>query len=114
VTLLISLAQAALEQDRPVIVAAMSPFAEGRRQAREQLGARFFEIFCDCPLSVLEVRDPKGLYLAQREGRIRNLSGVDAPYEKPERPDLLLRTDLKPAAECTQDLLALLGYSPSV
>jgi bifunctional enzyme CysN/CysC len=77
------------------IVALISPEAEGRRAARElheRAGLPFLEVFVDTPLDVCERRDPKGLYARARQGLLKGLTGVDAPYEPPDAPDLRLRT----------------------
>ncbi|MBU2574747.1 MAG: adenylyl-sulfate kinase [Elusimicrobia bacterium] len=77
-----------------VITAFISPFESDRKKARETIGAaNFIEVFVDCPLEVCEKRDPKGLYKKARRGEILNFTGVHAPYEKPVRPDITLRTD---------------------
>lgn len=74
-----------------VLVAAISPYRDDRSRVRERLPAgRFLEIFVDAPLAVCESRDPKGLYRRARAGEIAGFSGIDAPYEAPEAPDLHL------------------------
>ncbi|PVV00015.1 hypothetical protein BB559_000227 [Furculomyces boomerangus] len=50
-------------------------------------------IFVDAPLSVAEQRDPKGLYAKARKGEIKEFTGISAPYEKPESPEIILKTD---------------------
>jgi bifunctional enzyme CysN/CysC len=73
----------------PVIVAAISPFREGRAHARSLVPeGRFVEVHVDTPLSVAEQRDTKGLYRLAREGRLPNFTGIDSPYEAPERPEV--------------------------
>jgi len=74
-----------------VIVALISPYQRDRNKARkivEASGAPFFEIFVDTPLAVCEERDPNGLYKRARAHKIRNFTGVHAPYEKPHSPDV--------------------------
>lgn len=56
----------------------------------------FVEVFIDVPLSVAEARDPKGLYEKARKGVIKEFTGISAPYEEPEAPELRIRSD-----ECT-------------
>lgn len=71
-----------------VITAFISPFRRERDMARALIGAdRFVEVFVDTPLSVCEGRDPKGLYKKARRGELRHMTGIDSPYERPERPD---------------------------
>ncbi|UTR11287.1 adenylyl-sulfate kinase [Evansella sp. LMS18] len=72
-----------------VLTAFISPFAEDRKQIRSLFPAgEFFEIYVDCPLEVCERRDPKGLYKKARNGEIKDFTGIDSPYERPEHPEL--------------------------
>ncbi|KAL4080796.1 adenylylsulfate kinase [Scleroderma citrinum] len=92
------------------IVAFISPFRVGRETARklhEDVNLGFLEVFVDAPLSVVEQRDPKGLYKMVRAGEIQNFPGISAPYEVPENPDVHLRT-----AECdvTEAVKNIIGY----
>ncbi len=74
-----------------VITAFISPYREDRAKAREIIGAgRFIETFVDAPLAECERRDPKGLYKKARAGQIPEFTGISAPYEAPEQPDLRL------------------------
>jgi bifunctional enzyme CysN/CysC len=76
------------------IVSLVSPYREHRDAARaghDADGLPFLEIFMDTPLEECEARDPKGLYAKARAGEIPEFTGVSAPYEAPQRPDLLLR-----------------------
>jgi bifunctional enzyme CysN/CysC len=73
------------------IVSFISPFRAEREMARGLMGANeFVEIFVDTPLETCEQRDPKGLYRKARRGELRNFTGLDSPYEKPETPELIL------------------------
>jgi bifunctional enzyme CysN/CysC len=73
------------------IVSFISPFRAEREMARELVGPdEFVEIFVDTPLEICEQRDPKGLYRKARCGELRNFTGLDSPYERPERPELIL------------------------
>ena len=68
-----------------VLVSAISPYRSERRSARELFDAsEFMEVFVDATLEECERRDPKGLYRKARAGEIRNFTGIDAPYERPE------------------------------
>jgi bifunctional enzyme CysN/CysC len=76
------------------IVSAISPYAVDRALARsvhERGELEFVEVFVDTPLAECERRDPKGLYARARSGKLRGLTGVDAPYEAPRDPDVELR-----------------------
>lgn len=76
-----------------VIVSLISPFREERAMARRIAGdVPFLEVFIDTPLAVCEARDPKGLYDRARAGKIPDFTGISAPYEPPEAPDLAIRT----------------------
>jgi adenylyl-sulfate kinase len=75
------------------IVALVSPLAFERQQAREIIGGEhFLEVFCAAPLAACEARDHDGLYARARAGEITNVTGVDAPYEPPTRPEVTLDT----------------------
>jgi len=76
-----------------VLVSFISPYRSDRQSARELVQpGEFVEVFVDTALEECERRDPKGLYRKAREGRIRHFTGVDAPYEAPEAPEIHLRT----------------------
>ena len=73
------------------IVSFISPFRAEREMARGLMGPdEFVEIFVDTPLEICEQRDPKGLYRKARRGELRNFTGLDSPYERPETPELVL------------------------
>jgi adenylylsulfate kinase len=77
-----------------VIVALISPFRTDRARARLIVGAfPFLEVFVDTPLAVCRARDPKGLYAQAEAGEVPAFTGVSAPYEIPEAPDLRLWTE---------------------
>ncbi|HIJ84828.1 MAG: Adenylyl-sulfate kinase [Magnetococcales bacterium] len=76
-----------------VLAAFISPFRADRQKVRNLMAAGdFIEVFCDCSLEICESRDAKGLYKKAREGEIRDFTGISSPYEKPEHPDLILKT----------------------
>ncbi|ADH90553.1 adenylylsulfate kinase [Ancylobacter novellus DSM 506] len=82
-----------------VLVAAVSPSAAARGKVRAIVGERFFEVHVATPLDVCEARDPKGLYAKARAGEIRGFTGIDAPYEAPAAPELVIENDkLDPSA----------------
>ena len=87
----------------------ISPFAEDREKVRQLVGTDYFiEIFVDCPLEVCESRDVKGLYAKARKGEIKNFTGIDSPFEKPEHPTIHIRTDLQSVEESTGKIIAYL------
>jgi bifunctional enzyme CysN/CysC len=75
-----------------VLVALISPHAEDRALARQTIGDMFHEVYIRADRATCEARDPKGLYAAARAGRLADFTGVDAPYEVPEEPDLVVDT----------------------
>jgi adenylyl-sulfate kinase len=84
-----------------VIVAFISPFRQEREFARSLFDQdQFFEIFIDAPLEICEKRDPKGLYRKARQGLLKQLTGIDSPYETPCNYDLKVETTLKSVDEC--------------
>ncbi len=95
-----------------VLVALVSPYREGRQEARARI-SEFLEVYVRCPLEVLVARDPKGLYARALRGEVANFTGLDDPYEPPEAPDLVLDTDREPPEESARKVLELLtrrGY----
>ena len=77
-----------------VLTAFISPYREDREKARNIIGETdFIEIFVRADLSVCESRDPKGLYKKARSGEIKGFTGIDAPYEDPLNPELIVDTD---------------------
>jgi adenylylsulfate kinase len=102
------------------LTAFVSPYRADRDAVRASLKpGDFIEVFVDAPLEVCESRDPKGLYKKARAGEIQDFTGINAPYEAPERPDVVLKS-----AEATPDKLAeqvrqylataeILGESPA-
>lgn len=73
-------------------VAFISPYREDRARARATVGESFLEVFIDTPVEVCEERDPKGLYQKARAGEIPQFTGISAPYEAPESPEMVIRT----------------------
>lgn len=83
----------------------ISPTRAIRQGVREIVGkGDFLEIFIDAPLAVCEQRDVKGLYARARKGEIRDFTGIDAPYEAPETPDLVIATDKTDVDEAVDQL----------
>lgn len=93
------------------LTAFISPYRSDRDKVRNTMkSGEFIEVFVDAPIEVCEQRDPKGLYKKARAGEIKGFTGIDAPYEEPRSPELVLF-----AAEKTPDLLAeeIIGYLKS-
>ena len=91
-----------------VITAFISPYRMDRRRAREialEGNAEFVEVFVNAPLEVCEARDPKKLYKKARAGEIRQFTGIDAPYEAPEDPEIVVQTDRQSVDESVTTIL---------
>ncbi len=92
-----------------VITAFISPYRDDRRLARSLVNeGEFVEVYINAPLEVCEQRDPKGLYKKARAGEIANFTGVSAPYEPPDRPELVVHTDKQTPAECVAHIIDFL------
>lgn len=91
-----------------VVVAAISPYAATRGQARD-LAENFAEVFVDAPLDECARRDVKGLYARARAGEIPCFTGVSDPYEPPPHPELHLRTAEQTPAESAAQVVAFLA-----
>lgn len=91
------------------ITAFISPYRADRTLARSILPRnRFLEVYVNAPVAVCEKRDPKGLYAKARSGEIRNFTGVSAPYEAPENPEIELNTDQLTIPESVARILEFL------
>ena len=89
-----------------VLVTFISPFRADRAMARSLFKeGEFIEVFVDTPLEVAEQRDPKGLYAKARRGEIKNFTGIDSPYEAPEKPEILVSTTKRTVDEAVENLL---------
>ena len=100
------------------LTAFISPYRSDRQSARklaEDEHDAFVEVFVDCPVEVCEQRDPKGMYKKARAGVIKEFTGINAPYEPPEKPEIHLRTDKMEVDDCVQavmDYLVEHNYIP--
>jgi bifunctional enzyme CysN/CysC len=65
----------------------------------------FLEVFVDAPLEIAEQRDPKGLYKKARSGQLKNFTGIDSPYERPERPEIRIDTTVCTANEAARRVI---------
>ena len=93
-----------------VLVSFISPYRAERRMARELFGAgEFLEVYVDTPLAEAERRDVKGLYQKARRGELKNFTGIDAPYETPEHPEIHLHTQQASADESAERIVAYLS-----
>ena len=91
------------------IVSFISPFKSERKMARELVEDKeFIEIFVDTPIDECEKRDPKGLYKKARDGQLKNFTGIDSNYEKPDAPEIILKTETKNAEDLADQVLQYL------
>ena len=92
-----------------VLVSFISPFRAERRLARERLAeGEFIEVFVDTPIEVAEQRDPKGLYKKARQGELKNFTGIDSPYERPENPEIRIDSTVTSAEEAADIVVAFI------
>jgi adenylyl-sulfate kinase len=94
------------------ISAAIAPYRDARDWARKEIG-NFVEVYVRCPIDVCRQRDVKGLYKLVDEGKIKNFTGVDDPYEEPLHPELIVETDKETVEESVARIFAKLtqlGY----
>jgi len=91
-----------------VLCAFISPYRASRASVRERLAdGEFIEVYVRASLEACEARDPKGLYKKARRGEIADMTGIGAPYEAPENPELLLDAE---AATVEQNVAKVLGF----
>jgi len=93
-----------------VFAAFIAPYRESRAFVRELMtGWPYFEVYVKCSIEVCEQRDPKGLYKRARQGEIKNMTGLTAPYEESEKPDLIVSTDLMTLQQSVDLVVDFLG-----
>src|SRR2546422_7626724 len=103
-----AVAQLMADAGNVVITAFISPYRDDRQRARAialQGNAEFVEVFVDAPLEVCEERDPKNLYKKARAAEIRQFTGIDAPYEPPIDPEIVVRTHQQSVEESVASIL---------
>jgi adenylyl-sulfate kinase len=89
------------------IAACISPYKAIRDENRAMIG-RFVEVFCKAPIEKLIERDPKGLYKKALAGEIKGFTGIDDPYEEPEKPEIVVETDKETVEESVAKILRTL------
>jgi bifunctional enzyme CysN/CysC len=100
------------ESGTVALVSLVSPYKCDREEAAKLHAAidlPFIEVFVDAPLALCEQRDPKGLYARARAGELSGLTGVDAPYEPPAQPDLILHSGREEVEAAVQRVMQSLG-----
>ncbi|MBI4698884.1 MAG: adenylyl-sulfate kinase [Nitrospirae bacterium] len=97
-----------------IMTAFISPYREDRSNIRKLLKeGEFIEVYVKCSLQECERRDPKGIYKRAKAGEIKEFTGISAPYEEPENPEVILNTDTLSIEACTKKLFGHLvenGY----
>jgi bifunctional enzyme CysN/CysC len=92
-----------------VVTAFISPFRSDRRLVRDLVAqGEFVEVYVSTPLEICEQRDPKGLYVKAREGKIKNFTGVTSPYEAPEAPEIIIDSSKISVPECVDKVIRYL------
>ena len=89
------------------MTAAISPYRDIRDEQRAQIG-NFVEVYCQCSISALSERDPKGLYKKALAGEIKHFTGIDDPYQVPESPEVVVHTDRESKEESLARIVARL------
>ncbi|MCG8024536.1 MAG: adenylyl-sulfate kinase [Candidatus Thiodiazotropha endolucinida] len=91
------------------LTAFISPIREDRERARGLFPhGDFIEVYVSCPLEVCETRDVKGLYKKARSGEIQNFTGISAPYDVPDKPEIVIETQDRTVQECVHELIEAL------
>ncbi len=89
-----------------VLAAFVSPYKKDREMIKNTVkDSRFVEIFVNTSVEECERRDTKGLYAKARQGLIKDFTGINAPYEVPENPDVLIETEKKPVEEAVSKVM---------
>jgi bifunctional enzyme CysN/CysC len=92
------------------LVSFISPYREERNAARQRVGdARFVEVYVKASVEECAERDPKGLYKKALAGEIKNFTGVDAPYEAPQAPEIVVDTGTTPPEQAAEQIMAWLS-----
>jgi bifunctional enzyme CysN/CysC len=96
-----------------LLVSFISPYRAERDAVRASLGeGEFFEVFVDTPIEECARRDPKGLYAKAQAGELKNFTGIDAPYEAPQKPDIHVRTVGRTPEEIVEALMQRIAGAP--
>ena len=89
------------------IVTAVSPYRDVRNRLRDEIG-EFVEVYCRCPMETLTARGAGELMEKAQRGEIKHVAGVNAPYEEPLKPEVLLNTDRQGVDECVAQVVTTL------
>ncbi|MFZ1023412.1 MAG: adenylyl-sulfate kinase [Thermoplasmata archaeon] len=91
-----------------VLVAMITPYETSRQAARSEVGARFVEIWLQCPLEICRQRDPQAIYRRTDLGDVPRMTGVDDPFEQPMSADLVVDTSTKSVPVCVDQIVEFL------
>ena len=108
----IGLAKTLTHDDTVVLASFVSPYRKQRREARKEI-QKFIEVYVRCPVEICIQRDVKGLYKKALEGKIKDFTGIDDPYEEPEHPELIVDTSKESIEQSVKKVLQKieeLGY----
>lgn len=94
-----------------VITSFISPYRSDRDRARAAAPGHFHEIYVQADLKTCESRDPKGLYKKAREGKLKDFTGIDSPYEAPENPELVVNTQSNDIDTCVEQVIRYIEES---
>lgn len=89
------------------LVTAVSPYRDVRSAVRQQIGD-FIEVYCRATMEVLIKRDNRGLFEGAQRGEIKHVAGINAPFEEPLKPEVLLNTDTESPESCAAKVIATL------
>ncbi len=100
-----------------VIASFITPYSKERARIRERISTNpdgtknsdFFEIFIDTPLTICEQRDTRGMYKLARQGKIKNFTGIDDPFEYPSDSDLTIKTPEESVKDSVQKIIEIFG-----
>jgi len=94
-----------VDSGQVVLTAFISPYQQDRDLVRALLEEKeFIEVYVKCSLKSCEKRDPKGLYKKARNGEIKHFTGIDAPYEEPKSPEIVVNTEDNTVEECVEHI----------
>ena len=98
-----------------VLASFISPFNDIREYSRKEIGT-YILVYVKCPIEVCEQRDVKGMYAKARVGEIKQFTGIDSPFEEPDKADIIVDTSKQTIEECKEIILNFLdkmGYLPN-
>ena len=98
-----------------VLASFISPFNDIREFSRNEIGT-YILVYVKCPIGVCEQRDIKGMYAKARAGEIKQFTGIDSPFEEPDKADIIVETDnqtIEESKKIVLDALEKMGYLPN-